>query len=336
MSERHDEIDAEFEHHLSASAEELARRGMAPADARAEAERRFGPRKTHHQRCLAQQPETTMRKTFTVAAIVALLAATAAAVDGWRRAFRSQAQIHQLRAENEFLAAVAIVPSNEPHDLPKLLPPGKPSEVHEPRESPMVRVPTAAEELATRQALQEAERESPRRATVMGAVKRGGLFATTEGETLRMLLDRAGGPLITDGRIQVMPDDKARPSAVVMTLDLRAFVRGEIDDVVLGERTIIHVDNGTGRGVIYVDGTIARPGVYQIPDNGRLTAGRLIAAAGGSEADTPIQVRVVRRETIDSVDGQREFLLSTRESETFALLPDDHVLIEARKTAAPE
>ena len=34
-------------------------------------------------------------------------------------------------------------------------------------------------------------------------------------------------------------------------------------------------------GVVYVDGEILRPGVYNLPASGRLTLSRLVAAAGG-------------------------------------------------------
>lgn len=137
-----------------------------------------------------------------------------------------------------------------------------------------------------------------------------------------------------------MPDGGANEGAVVLTLDLRAFMSGELDDVVLGPRDVIFVDTGHPRGVVYIDGKIARPGVYQLPEGGRLTAGRLMTAAGGAAAGDherdAINVRVIRAETINALEGQREFLLSRRESESFALLPDDHVIVETRKTAAPE
>lgn len=43
-------------------------------------------------------------------------------------------------------------------------------------------------------------------------------------------------------------------------------------------------------GVVYVDGVIARPGVYSLPAVGDLRASRLVAAAGGIKADVHIEV----------------------------------------------
>lgn len=43
-------------------------------------------------------------------------------------------------------------------------------------------------------------------------------------------------------------------------------------------------------GVVFVDGAVARPGVYSLPAMGSLTASRVISAAGGAKGSVAIQV----------------------------------------------
>ena len=48
--------------------------------------------------------------------------------------------------------------------------------------------------------------------------------------------------------------------------------------------------------IIYIDGAIQRPGVYEVPQDGGLTAGRLLAAAGAE----PVDLRVYLIPAADS------------------------------------
>jgi protein involved in polysaccharide export with SLBB domain len=43
-------------------------------------------------------------------------------------------------------------------------------------------------------------------------------------------------------------------------------------------------------GVVFVDGAVARPGVYSLPAMGTLTASRVISAAGGVKGSVAIQI----------------------------------------------
>jgi len=88
-------------------------------------------------------------------------------------------------------------------------------------------------------------------------------------------------------------------------------------------------------GVIYVDGAVARPGVYQLPEGGRLTASRLIAAAGGAAPHDSIEsCRVTRFETTPSGEPHmREYRMSLREAESFTMQRDDHLVVASRGAA---
>ena len=55
-----DAIADEFELHVQQCAEQLLREGLTPAQARAEAERRFGDMNRHHEQCRREAPEERM------------------------------------------------------------------------------------------------------------------------------------------------------------------------------------------------------------------------------------------------------------------------------------
>lgn len=213
-----DEIDEEFEHHLAARADELARRGMDPAEARAEAERRFGSLARHRQRCLAQRPEAFMKRTRSVLVILILAVLAVVAVDGWRRAVHAQ----RLASEMMVLRSQAADQSQRSMD-------------------------------ALRQQ-QAAASANP-------------------------------------------PWKSAR--------------------------------------VVYVDGGVARPGVYQLPEGGRLTVSRLVAAAGGSGPGPRAAPYRVMRYEHDS-QGQLklcEYQVSPSEAESFLMTSDDHLIVASRSDA---
>jgi hypothetical protein len=46
-------------------------------------------------------------------------------------------------------------------------------------------------------------------------------------------------------------------------------------------------------GVVYLDGAVRRPGVYNLPEVGELTVSRLVAAAGGARTGVPFVARLV-------------------------------------------
>jgi len=87
------------------------------------------------------------------------------------------------------------------------------------------------------------------------------------------------------------------------------------------------------RGVVYVDGAVARPGVYQLPEGGRLTASRLMTAAGGTGTDgRAASFSITRFEADERGTSQmREYRVSAHDAESFVMQPDDRLVV-----AAPE
>jgi protein involved in polysaccharide export with SLBB domain len=99
----------------------------------------------------------------------------------------------------------------------------------------------------------------------------------------------------------------------------------------------IYVD-GPQQGVVYIDGQISRPGVYNLPQVGRLTLSRLVAAAGG-----PGPLAIPRRVDLTRVIGDnweatvRLNLAAIRQrtEPDIYLRPDDHVIIGTSFWATP-
>ncbi len=91
-------------------------------------------------------------------------------------------------------------------------------------------------------------------------------------------------------------------------------------------------------GVVYIDGEISRPGVFQLPSYGRLTLSRLVAAAGGlTEIAIPERVDLVRR-----LPGGREAAIRVNlgairnmSEPDIILKKDDHVIIGTNFWATP-
>ena len=100
---------------------------------------------------------------------------------------------------------------------------------------------------------------------------------------------------------------------------------------------VIYCDSGQV-GVVYIDGEISRPGVYNLPTSGRLTLSRLVAAAGGvSELAIPERCDLVRRLGSDKEACVRVSLAAIRnraEPDIF-LKPDDHVIVGTNFWALP-
>ncbi|MHC4414834.1 MAG: polysaccharide biosynthesis/export family protein [Planctomycetota bacterium] len=91
-------------------------------------------------------------------------------------------------------------------------------------------------------------------------------------------------------------------------------------------------------GVVYIDGEIARPGVYSLPGIGRLTLSRLIAAAGG-----PGPLAIPQRVDLTRIVGEnREATLRLnlaairqKTEPDLYLKPDDHIIIGTSWIATP-
>ena len=124
----------------------------------------------------------------------------------------------------------------------------------------------------------------------------------------------------------------------VIDISYNALVRGQPNlNIVIRPGDLIYCDSGQV-GVVYIDGEISRPGVYNLPTSGRLTLSRLVAAAGGvSELAIPERCDLVRRLGSDKEACVRVSLAAIRnraEPDIF-LKPDDHVIVGTNFWALP-
>jgi protein involved in polysaccharide export with SLBB domain len=91
-------------------------------------------------------------------------------------------------------------------------------------------------------------------------------------------------------------------------------------------------------GVIYIDGEIARPGVYSLPASGKLTLSRLVAAAGGLGAlAIPERVdltRIVGENREASIRLNLGAIRKKTQPDLY-LKPDDHIIIGTDFWAVP-
>ena len=91
-------------------------------------------------------------------------------------------------------------------------------------------------------------------------------------------------------------------------------------------------------GVVYIDGEIQRPGVFQLPSAGRLTLSRLVASAGGlTQIAIPERVDLVRRLPGGRQASIRVNLAAIRKMSEpdIVLHKDDHVIIGTNFWATP-
>jgi polysaccharide biosynthesis/export protein len=124
----------------------------------------------------------------------------------------------------------------------------------------------------------------------------------------------------------------------VIEIDYNQLVRGAANlNVIIRPDDMLYCDTGDV-GVVYIDGLIARPGVYNLPTSGKLTLSRLVAAAGGlGELAIPQRVDLVRRIGTDKEACIRVNLAAIRnrsEPDIF-LRPDDHINIGTNFWATP-
>jgi protein involved in polysaccharide export with SLBB domain len=124
----------------------------------------------------------------------------------------------------------------------------------------------------------------------------------------------------------------------VIEIDYNQLVRGASNlNVIIRPDDMLYCDTGDV-GVVYIDGLIARPGVYNLPTSGKLTLSRLVAAAGGlGELAIPQRVDLVRRIGSDKEACIRVNLAAIRnrsEPDIF-LRPDDHINIGTNFWATP-
>jgi polysaccharide export outer membrane protein len=124
----------------------------------------------------------------------------------------------------------------------------------------------------------------------------------------------------------------------VIEVDYQALARGDKNyDIVIRPGDNIYVDPPL-EGVVYVDGEINRPGVFQLPAVGELTLSRLVAAAGGFGAlAIPDRCDLIRRIGPSREATVRVNLKAIRnrgEPDIF-MRPDDHLIIGTNFFATP-
>jgi protein involved in polysaccharide export with SLBB domain len=150
----------------------------------------------------------------------------------------------------------------------------------------------------------------------------GGAAATSDGRTLKQAVNFR----LPNGR-------KTR----VIIIDWEKLQKGDLTQNVLirpGDK--IHVESDIG--VVYIDGEVARPGVYNLPPIGELTLSRLVTAAGGlGQIAIPQRVDLIRKVAPDREAALRVNLAAIRNKAEpdIVMRADDHVIIGTNFFATP-
>jgi protein involved in polysaccharide export with SLBB domain len=150
----------------------------------------------------------------------------------------------------------------------------------------------------------------------------GGAAATSDGRALKQAVNFR----LPNGR-------KTR----VIIIDWEKLQKGDLTQNVLirpGDK--IHVESDIG--VVYIDGEVARPGVYNLPPIGELTLSRLVTAAGGlGQIAIPQRVDLIRKVAPDREAALRVNLAAIRNKAEpdIVMRADDHVIIGTNFFATP-
>jgi polysaccharide export outer membrane protein len=124
----------------------------------------------------------------------------------------------------------------------------------------------------------------------------------------------------------------------IIEVDYQALARGDSNlNIVVRPSDRIYVDTPE-IGVVYVDGEVSRPGVYQMPIAGKLTLSRLVAAAGGlNPIAIPERVDLVRKIAPDRESALRVNLaaIRNRAEPDIYMRKDDHVIVGTNFWASP-
>lgn len=124
----------------------------------------------------------------------------------------------------------------------------------------------------------------------------------------------------------------------IIEVDYQALARGDSNlNIVVRPGDRIYVDT-PDVGVVYVDGEVSRPGVYQLPIAGKLTLSRLVAAAGGlNPIAIPERVDLVRKIAPDRESALRVNLaaIRNRAEPDIYMRKDDHVIVGTNFWASP-
>ena len=123
----------------------------------------------------------------------------------------------------------------------------------------------------------------------------------------------------------------------VILVDWTKLQRGDLTQSVYvrpGDK--IHVESDLG--VVYIDGEVSRPGVYNLPPIGELTLSRLVSAAGGlGQIAIPQRVDLIRKIAPDREAAIRVNLAAIRNKAEpdIVMRADDHVIIGTNFFATP-
>lgn len=123
----------------------------------------------------------------------------------------------------------------------------------------------------------------------------------------------------------------------VILVDWAKLQAGDLSQNVLvrpGDK--IHAESDIG--VVYIDGEVARPGVYNLPPIGELTLSRLVSAAGGlGQIAIPQRVDLVRKIAPDREAAIRVNLaaIRNRAEPDIVMRADDHIIIGTNFFATP-
>ena len=148
-----------------------------------------------------------------------------------------------------------------------------------------------------------------------------------------------GGEQMVEMMLPIAEDAPKRSFATrIIQVDYQRLARGDSDiNVVVRPGDRLYVEPPLS-GVVYIDGEIGRPGVYQLPVSGKLTLSRLVAAAGGF-GPIAIPERVdLTRVVGDSHEATIRVNLSAIRNRTepdIYMQPDDHVNIGTNFWAQP-
>ena len=150
--------------------------------------------------------------------------------------------------------------------------------------------------------------------------------------------NNAGLRSVENAKINKKRNLENKEKTIVIDIDYNQLVRGDSSlNIVIKPGDAIYCDSGDV-GVVYIDGEISRPGVYNLPTAGRLTLSRLVAAAGGvSELAIPERCDLIRRLDSDKEACVRISLLAIRnrgEPDLF-LKRDDHIIVGTNFWALP-
>ena len=124
----------------------------------------------------------------------------------------------------------------------------------------------------------------------------------------------------------------------IIEIDYQSLARGDsLLNIVVRPGDRIFADTPEV-GVVYVDGNVSRPGVYQLPIAGKLTLSRLIAAAGGlNPIAVPERVDLIRKIAEDRESALRVNLaaIRNRAEPDIYMRRDDHVIVGTNFWASP-